>query len=562
MDVDASNSDVGVKQSVDLSPNTRYVFRVVHKETGSAQPYIQIKRTNGPTLYYKNDGSGWQESQDGRALANRDSYYNSWIYFTTPDSVTNGVDDTFEFTISRYNDATSTSESIYIDEVVVIIKKELNDNFFVTVSSNAEWNENGMENMKIASMGDYFNASSLEPGKWFWEDEVVYYRLNSGETIDNIHIEIAQGGWTGGSALDCLYLTDASYIAINNIDVGFCQRYPVNIGGTTNNSILSGVSARYGDIAFLVGSNTAYNTFQYSIASNTHEHAWYDMGSDNTAYYNNVAYNTETDNGFSFYSVVTNGIFKNNISSNADANQFSLGPGGDLSISNNLYYGTINNFDGSNNIENQNPLFVDPDNFDFSLQSTSLAINAGIDVSLTTDYIETSVPQGLTPDIGAYEFLVPTTVPISLDQYDSDGINTVSSGGTVAPSSSFVFKFNMEGNNNPDSLTPEIEIRPVGTSFSNTATHTGSAVTYSGSTVEGSITVENFGSGSFHWQARVQGGAGATSWISFGGNSESDADFVVDYSTDGTDSCTTTSPLLPLAQNCSCTKYFISHTSI
>jgi len=51
-----------------------------------------------------------------------------------------------------------------------------------------------------------------------------------------------------------------------------------------------------------------------------------------------------------------------------------------------------------------NPLLVDVPTQDFHLQSTSPAIDAGIDVGLTMDYDGNPIPQGSAPDIGAYEF--------------------------------------------------------------------------------------------------------------------------------------------------------------
>jgi len=50
------------------------------------------------------------------------------------------------------------------------------------------------------------------------------------------------------------------------------------------------------------------------------------------------------------------------------------------------------------------PLFVDPDNGNFHLRPNSPAIDAGVYVGLTQDFEGNTVPHGLAPDIGAYEY--------------------------------------------------------------------------------------------------------------------------------------------------------------
>jgi hypothetical protein len=55
----------------------------------------------------------------------------------------------------------------------------------------------------------------------------------------------------------------------------------------------------------------------------------------------------------------------------------------------------------------------------FKLSATSPLIDSGLNVGLTSDFAGTSVPQGSTPDIGAYEFVVtvspvPSPTPIFL----------------------------------------------------------------------------------------------------------------------------------------------------
>jgi len=86
-----------------------------------------------------------------------------------------------------------------------------------------------------------------------------------------------------------------------------------------------------------------------------------------------------------------------------------------LRIENNLMYNnsysnlirinagtTGTNYVNQNNILGSNPLFKS--NETFRLRPTSPAIDAGIDVGLTTDYWGHRVPQNGTPDIGACEY--------------------------------------------------------------------------------------------------------------------------------------------------------------
>ena len=61
-----------------------------------------------------------------------------------------------------------------------------------------------------------------------------------------------------------------------------------------------------------------------------------------------------------------------------------------------------NTSQGANSIDG-NPVFTDASNDDFTLQAGSEALNRGVDVSLTSDFVGTTVPIGAFPDMGAYE---------------------------------------------------------------------------------------------------------------------------------------------------------------
>jgi Bacterial Ig-like domain/Fibronectin type III domain len=129
-------------------------------------------------------------------------------------------------------------------------------------------------------------------------------------------------------------------------------------------------------------------------------------------------------------------------------------------------------------------------------------------------------------------------VPTGLGQFMSDGITVISTGEWLQTPTIEV-KMSMSASA-PGLLYPEVEIEQLGTDFNGTVTATGAAVVYSGAPVTGIITLDGIAEGAYHWQARVNDGAGNVSdWVSFGGNSESAMDFGVDM----------TQPTLPTLQS-------------
>ena len=121
----------------------------------------------------------------------------------------------------------------------------------------------------------------------------------------------------------------------------------------------------------------------------------------------------------------TNVVIKNNLVQATVANTYNIYFNREtynmtgLDISNNIWYSTSMNWyywndSGGNNLStwngftgvgtdfNEDPLITDPDNADFTLQVTSLAIDSGTDVGLSQDYTGNSIVEA--PDIGAYEY--------------------------------------------------------------------------------------------------------------------------------------------------------------
>lgn len=108
--------------------------------------------------------------------------------------------------------------------------------------------------------------------------------------------------------------------------------------------------------------------------------------------------------------------------------------------------------------------------------------------------------------------------PSSLNKYRSNGSTLITNGEWI-DDTSVVFKFNMSSSNPTDSLTTQIELRNTNTSFSNVSTHQGSPVNYSGSPVQGTVTITGLSTNTqYHAQARVTNSIGSSSWVSMGIN--------------------------------------------
>ena len=179
--------------------------------------------------------------------------------------------------------------------------------------------------------------------------------------------------------------------------------------------------------------NEAATTFSYNIAyGNSKEgfaatgnaaHAFY----NNTSYHNAVNYDAAEINLFTATEAPQGYLIKNNIfvaSSNRRLLDTPAGGTTGHAIDYNLWYGgdaTPFNWGGTEynyadykttssqdaHSVNADPLFVSTVTSDFRLQPGSPAINAGVNVSLTTDYLGNTVPFNDTadlPDIGAYEW--------------------------------------------------------------------------------------------------------------------------------------------------------------
>src|SRR3989339_455045 len=115
---------------------------------------------------------------------------------------------------------------------------------------------------------------------------------------------------------------------------------------------------------------------------------------------------------------------------------------------------------------------------------------------------------------GTYSYFFPPKPPVSLVQYKANG-STVLTTGEYTNETTAVMRFTMDSPLASETLIPQVEIKPVGTSFTGTANFTGTGVAFSGSTVTGSVTVTLATGNVYHWQARVTGANGSSPWVSY-----------------------------------------------
>lgn len=115
----------------------------------------------------------------------------------------------------------------------------------------------------------------------------------------------------------------------------------------------------------------------------------------------------------------------------------------------------------------------------------------------------------------------------SLRQYRSDCSTPISTGGFTSQSS-ICLGATINSNDNPDNLTVEFEIKPIGTPFTNTANAVSDPIAFTGTPVTMTLVIPNsvvIGT-NYHWQMRTIGQNGLSSnWTQYGGNLESEADF-------------------------------------
>jgi len=104
-------------------------------------------------------------------------------------------------------------------------------------------------------------------------------------------------------------------------------------------------------------------------------------------------------------------------------------------------------------------------------------------VKLTRNVVGTGTPADIDDNVelatvyAEITYTGPYPAPTSLIQYDNDHVTVIPTGGTSATTSVYLdMLMTSPRSTTSETLTPEIELREVGTSFSNTVTHSGNKV--------------------------------------------------------------------------------------
>lgn len=125
----------------------------------------------------------------------------------------------------------------------------------------------------------------------------------------------------------------------------------------------------------------------------------------------------------------------------------------------------------------------------------------------------------------------PPNSPNLLKQIRTSDASEISVGG-YGNGGQIRFEGEATDTDNPDSLQLCVEVQQIGTGFTDSPTSCGASATYSGTAVAVNVTISGFSDGTgYHWQAAIKDSGGAlSSWVSYGANPETNADFIIDSS--------------------------------
>lgn len=392
-------SKIDLSATVTLEPDTDYVIKVRTKSDGNANVRMSLAQTVGSvTNYLTTDRLHWSTNYYDHLIRTENGrYIDDWIYFRSNPRSSTTNQYTLTFTNELHNN--QQQSTTLLDDLVIIERKELNDNFQVALTTNAEWDIKGFDALEPVTRGYHHLGEGLQAGEWSWDGKNFYYHLNPNETINNLHIEIGQGKWARDfRIIPGIFIINSQNFSIKNIDVRYVPKYGVRMLGENQSFELSRIHIQEADMGFVISGESHDGEINYAIVQDVFEHSYYFLGSQNMNIFNNLSSGTKTNNGFTFYPEST-GLMQNNIATGN--NEVSLRCYSGIIVSHNILE---NGHDGNcivdpatnfvNITPNLTPLFTP--------NSNSVAIDAGTYIGETFDH--SRLPIVGQVDIGPIEY--------------------------------------------------------------------------------------------------------------------------------------------------------------
>jgi hypothetical protein len=252
------------------------------------------------------------------------------------------------------------------------------------------------------------------------------YNLVTQSFIHDLHmVNNTPGGYDDYGAVGVSIENSFNEVSYNRIINCLATSYDFGTDGGAVEwwSVADGVLVHnnwaFGNDGFLeVGGGSARNAVvAYNVSINNHRFAAFNLDGANGSVIENFRIDNNTiveiaseDRGwdvfwFSIEPTVDSVILRNNL---LYVDWFStVANHSGFTHNNNLYYllnGTVLNFDLSNGEILANPNFIDLANQNLHLQESSEAIDAGLLLNYSSDFEDTTVPVGLAPDLGAFEY--------------------------------------------------------------------------------------------------------------------------------------------------------------
>lgn len=212
---------------------------------------------------------------------------------------------------------------------------------------------------------------------------------------------IASNGYLFGTAENLkntlshgIYMSGSYFKVTNNI-IHSNNGFGMQVAGGYDPSLHAGIQFANAT-NWLIANNT------FAFQRNGSGIVLYRPGTQNNTILNNLFYDKSTHapttpNGVNFYSAGTGNVLINNL---------FYSPKNRVAIGTTKYNATLTYKLPSSNLVQVNPKLINAPGFNFRLTSGSAAINKGLkDSRIPVDFDRRSRPQGVSHDIGAFEFV-------------------------------------------------------------------------------------------------------------------------------------------------------------